>query len=227
MVDPRSRLVDGRRPVPAEVDFWEYFQNPPASWRQHREFLRRLFTPTPAWREPVERWLHQHRPAGTTLVAIHIRRGDYRQYGAAKPWFRLMPVEWYRQWLAQIWPTLENPVLFIATDERAAVVPMFADYAPLVADEIEAASPEPHYLADFEILARADVLAICNSSFSRMAALLAEPAQRCYIPSPASESFEPYNPWAPDDFWRRFGAPTEITRRRSLLPRWLRQRAPR
>jgi hypothetical protein len=212
--------------LPVEVDFWGYFQNPPASWRQHREFLRRLFTPLPPWREPVERWLDKHRPAGSTLVAIHVRRGDYRRYAAEKPWFRLIPEEWYRQWLARIWPTLSNPVLFIATDEREAVLPAFADYAPLVSDEIEAAMPEPRYLADFEILVRADILAIANSSFSRMAALLAPATQRCFIPSPAAEGFEPYDAWAPDDFWRRFGASTTAARRRSVLPRWLRRRAP-
>lgn len=87
---------------PVEVDFWGYFQNPPASWRPHRQFLRRLFTALPPWRDPIERWLRTYRPAGATLVAIHIRRGDYRQYGAAKPWFLLIPEEWYRQWLARI-----------------------------------------------------------------------------------------------------------------------------
>ncbi len=112
-----------------------------------------------------------HRPPGTTLVAIHVRRGDYSRLAAEEPWFRPLPEAWYLRWLAQIWPTLENPVLFVATDDRAAVLPAFAAYHPLDASEAEAEMPEPRLLADFEILAQSDVLAVCNSSFSHMAAL--------------------------------------------------------
>lgn len=210
---------------PIDVDFWGYYQNVPAVWRHHRAFLRRLFEPRRQWRAPVERWLARHRPPGTTLVAIHLRRGDYQRYDpAAKPWFRVIPEEWYLRWLDEIWPSLANPVLFVATDDREAVLPRFAAYAPLTARAAEEEMPEPHYLADFEIMAQADVLAICNSSFSRMAALLAPETQRCFIPALGPASFVPYEPWASDHFWQRFGAPA--TRRRSLLPRWLRRRAP-
>jgi len=204
-----------------DVEFWGYFQNPPPVWRLHRDFLRRLFSPLPAWREPVRQWLEKYRPPGTTMVAIHVRRGDYVRLAAEKPWFRPIPAAWYLRWLAQIWPTLANPVLFVATDDRASVLPAFAAYHPLDASEAEAQLPEPRFLADFEILAQSDVLAACNSSFSHMAALLAAPTQSAFIASPTAESFEAWDPWATDDFWRRFGAPT--ARRRSLLPRFLRR----
>jgi hypothetical protein len=209
---------------PVDVDFWGYYQNIPASWQQHRDFVRRLFAPLPPWRAPVEAWLAQHRPPGTTLVALHLRRGDYRNYAAAKPWFRLIPEDWYRRWLAAIWPRLANPVLFIASDDRESVVPHFAEYAPLTAASLEAELPEPRLLADFQILAAADVLAICNSSYSRMAGLLAGAAQSCFIAAPAAAGFEPYDPWTDDHFWQRFGAP-QAERRRLRLPRWLRKRA--
>lgn len=140
-----------------------------------------------------------------------------------KPWFRLIPEAWYRRWLEALWPTLDDPVLFIASDDRAAVVPAFAEFAPLTAAALEPLMPEPRYLADFQILARADILAICNSSFSRMAALLAPAAQRCFVPAVAAQLFEPYDAWATDRFWQRFGAPAE-GRKRSLVPRFLRRR---
>lgn len=207
---------------PVEVDFWGYFQNPPSVWRQHRALLRRLFTPLPPWRVPIERWLAQNCPPGRTLVAIHLRRGDYRRYAAEKPWFRLLPAAWYRRWLERVWPSLDNPVLFIATDEPESVVPEFTDYAPLVATSLATSLPEAPELADFEIMARAGVLAIANSSFSRMAALLAADTQRCFIPESEAADFRPYDPWAPDDFWRRFGAPTTTTP--SPFGRWLSRR---
>jgi hypothetical protein len=210
--------------APVNVDFWGYYQNVPARWRQHRAFLRRLFEPLPPWRGAIERWLALNVPPGASLVAIHLRRGDYRTLSAQKPWFRLIPEEWYLRWLDSIWPSLANPVLFVASDERDAVLPAFRRFAPLTAAAAEAEMPEPRLLADLEIMARADALAICNSSFSRMAALLADPAQRCFIPAPATGTFEPYDPWASDHFWQRFGAPEP--RPRSRLPRFLRRRAP-
>jgi hypothetical protein len=217
-------LWDEERP-PLNVDFSGYYQNIPACWQPHRAFLRRLFEPLPAWRAPVETWLARNRPPGATLVAIHLRRGDYTGYDpAVKPWFRLIPEAWYLDWLAEIWPRLANPVLFVATDDRDAVLPAFKAYAPLTAASAEADMPEPRLLADFEIMARADVLAICNSSFSRMAALLAPESQSCFIPAVPTQTFEPYNPWASDRFWQRFGAPASPPR--SRLPRFLRRRAP-
>ena len=217
-------LWDEDRP-PVDVDFSGYYQNIPACWQLHRAFLRRLFEPLPAWRAPVERWLARYRPPGATLVAIHLRRGDYRGYDpTVKPWFQVIPEAWYLGWLAEIWPRLANPVLFVATDDRDTVLPAFAAYAPLTSAAAEAEMPEPRFLADFEIMAHADVLAICNSSFSRMAALLAPASQRCFIPAAATKTFELYDPWTTDQFWQRFGAPA--SRPRSRLPRFLRRRAP-
>ncbi|HUK59115.1 MAG TPA: alpha-1,2-fucosyltransferase [Stellaceae bacterium] len=213
-------LWDMARP-PLDVDFWGYYQNVPACWAPHREFVRRLYRPRDPWRAPVERWLARHRPPGATLVALHLRRGDYRTLGAEKPWFRPLPEEFYRRWLKQIWPTLANPVLFIASDDRDAVLPAFAEFAPITAAEGEAEMPEPRFLADFAILAAADVLALCNSSFSRMAAILAADTQRAFIPELASGTFEPYEPWATDRFWQRFGAPEP--RPKSRVPRFLRR----
>lgn len=206
---------------PVNVDFWGYYQNVPDCWRAHHDFLRRLYRPLDPWRAPVEHWLARHLPAGATLVALHLRRGDYRTLGAEKPWFRPVPEDFYRRWLAQIWPTLRNPVLFIASDDRRSVLPAFAEFAPVTAEEIEADMPEPKFFADFAIIAAADVLAICNSSFSRMAAILAPDAQRCFIPSFARATFEPYEPWATDRFWQRFGAPEPSPR--SRVPRFLRR----
>jgi hypothetical protein len=210
-----------RRRALIDVDFWGYFQNVPPCWHQHRAFLRRLFTPRNPWRDPIERWRERHQPAGTTLIAIHLRRGDYRIYGREKPWFRVIPEEWYLAWLDRIWPTLANPVLFVASDERAAVLPAFARYRPLTAEALEGELPQPRLIADLEIMARADYLAISNSSFSRMAAMLAAPAQRAFIPNVATSSFEPYDPWRWDRFWQRFGAPQPHSRWR--LPRFMRR----
>jgi hypothetical protein len=206
---------------PVNVDFWGYFQNVPSCWAPHRDFLRRLFRPREPWQAPVERWLQRHRGSDRTLVAIHLRRGDYQRLAPEAPWFRPVPAEFYRRWLEAIWPKLRNPVLFIASDGRDEVLPAFAPFAPVTAADAEAEMPEPKLLADFAILAAADVLAICNSSFSRMAAILGAHGQRSFIPSFETGAFEPYEPWATDRFWQRFGAPEP--RPRSRVPRFLRR----
>ena len=116
-----------------------------------------------------------------TLVAAHGRRGDYRGL-QTYPQFRLVPEEMYIRWLRGIWPKLPDPVLFVASDE-AEVLEFFTEFERLPAPGAGATRALPRDLFDFRFLRRADVLAICNSSFSRMAAILADDAQRCFLPS--------------------------------------------
>lgn len=190
--------------TPVGVDFRGYYQILPHSWRvHHRALLRRLFTPDPALIAPIDAWLAEVCPPGCTLVGLHVRRGDYVTVAQQAPWFTPVPVEWYRDLLAELWPTLKNPVLFVATDDPDDVLAHFADYRPLSAASVPFALEEAAFFPDFHVLSRCHVLAMCNSSFSRMAALLAE-NQRCFLPSPTAARFEPYDPWAENAFWDRF-----------------------
>lgn len=193
---------------PVNVDFLGYFQEVPAAWLPHRTFLRRLFTLVDELRRPLQAAVDRLRDDGRTLVAIHVRRGDYLTADPVRqPWFRCVPLDWYRDWLAARWPGLARPVLYVASDDPAAAA-AFADFGPLALDDPALASI-PAHIRDFFLLTSADVLALCNSSFSRMAALLAEPAQRCFLPSfgtaDQAPGFAPYDPWADRAFWSRFG----------------------
>jgi len=140
-----------------------------------------------------------------TLVAVSLRRGDYRQMqSSSMPWFRIVPAEWYRDWLRTIRPTLRDPVLFVASDEPEHIVPMFQEFEQVRAAFGPVAGALPHHIRDFEVLRRADYLAICNSSFPRFAAILAPSTQKCYLPSFAAQSFAPYEAWMDPAFWVRF-----------------------
>jgi hypothetical protein len=192
---------------PVNLDFWGYFQEIPAAWRHHRALLRRLFTPRALFVDLIEHWMARAIPAGATLVGVHVRRGDYPHFDhTTMPWFRPIPVEWYDRFLAELWPTLDRPVLVIATDDAAAVAPHFAAYDPLIAPAHELALPELGFLPDFLCMQRCTVLATVNSSFSRMAALLADDDQIAYLPDMKAERFERYEPWLDEDFWARFEA---------------------
>ena len=190
---------------PVDIDLYGYFQELPACWERHRSFLRRLFQLIPQYAHGIERW-HQDVTHGgqRTLVAVHVRRADYRQFDSV-PWFRLVPEAWYVSWLRQIWPRLRNPVLFVATDEPETVLPAFNEFT-----SIAIPSMLRHHVIDFEMLRRADYLAIANSSFSRMAAILAADTQRCWCPSFETRSLVPYQPWLDGGFWGRFSDGTRF-----------------
>jgi hypothetical protein len=203
-VNVEAELWDVEEP-PLGVNMRGYFQETPLCWRKHRQFLRRLFQLPFPLEGAVDAWLADVTRSGQrTLVAIHLRRGDYRKSPADNMRLRLIPEEWYLAWLRTIWPELRDPLLFVATDEPNVIRPLFKEFETILATFGGTAQLLPDFLRDFEILRRADYLAICNSSFSRMAAILAQPAQRCFLPTFQKKCFVPYEPWLDRDFWARF-----------------------
>jgi len=202
-----DRVVWEMDDPPIDIDLAGYFQEIPECWRRHRPLLRRLFQLPPEYLEGIDAWRDSVTRDGTrTLVAIHIRRGDYRGLqDKDAPWFRFVPEDWYLDWLRTIWPTLHQPLLFIATDEPLTILPVFQEFEPVSATFGSIAEALPDHVRDFEVLRRADYLAICNSSFGRLAAILAPSTQKCFLPSFRTQSFEPYEPWIDQTFWKRFG----------------------
>jgi glycosyltransferase involved in cell wall biosynthesis len=195
-----------RNDPPIDVDLAGYFQELPECWRRHRPLLRRLFQLPPEHLQAIDAWRHDVTDGGRrTLVAIHVRRGDYRDLqDETTPWFALVPAEWYLAWLRTIWPTLRDPILYVASDEPEAVRPLFREFESASASFGSTALALPDHVRDFEILRRADYLAVCNSSFSRMAAILAPKTQNCFLPSFQTQGFAPYEPWMDPAFWVRF-----------------------
>ncbi|MGA2117475.1 MAG: glycosyltransferase 61 family protein [Bryobacteraceae bacterium] len=202
------------------IDLDGYFQEIPECWRRHRPLLRRLFELPPEHVRAIDNWRHEVTDGGRrTLVAIHVRRGDYRNMQLRnQPWFRIVPDEWYLEWLRNIWPTLRNPVLFVGTDEPDAILPVFREFEMIPAPPPSISEALSDYVRDFEILRRANYLAICNSSFSRMAAILAPPDQKCFLPLFQTQSFEPYEPWMDPAFWVRFANAWRVAHMRGKRP---------
>jgi len=201
---------------PIDIDLEGYFQEIPECWRRHRPLLRNMFQLPQELSDAIDAWRHSVTDAGErTLVAVHIRRGDYRGLQSKDaPWFRLVPEDWYLDWLRTVWPTLRRPLLFVATDEPEAILPVFSEFETISPTFGSIAEVLPDHVRDFEVLRRSDYLAICNSSFSRMAAILAPSAQKCFLPSFRTQSFEPYEPWIDPAFWKRFADAWRLTRLR-------------
>jgi hypothetical protein len=201
-----DRELWDRDDPPINVDLSGFFQELPACWRKHRALLSHMFQPRPEYARAIDTWRDAVTDGGRrTLVAISVRRGDYDKFQFESwPWFRIVPEEWYLDWLRTIWPTLCDPVLFVATDEPDKIAPLFQEFQPISTPCGSIAQELPHHISDFEVLRRADYLAIGNSSFPRFAAILAPPTQKCFLPSFQTQSFVPYEPWMDPAFWPRF-----------------------
>ena len=141
------------------------------------------------------------RKRGRTIVGIHVRRGDFLRY-TDHPKNFAVPTAWYLKWLEQIWPKLDHPVLFIASDDLDLVLPDFKRYRPVISSDIIKKFPtkpqygriNPSIYPDFYLLTQCDRLAISNSTFSFSASLLNE---RCsmFVRPQITKKLEPFQPW--------------------------------
>jgi tetratricopeptide (TPR) repeat protein len=176
----------------ANRDLWGYACYNTRFYQPHRDLMRRLFTPG-AHVQPFTNAINAKIAArGKTLVAIHLRRGDF---GYDRFW--IAPETWYLDWLSELWPRLDRPVLYIASDDDQ-IFRKFAAYAPVTAADFETPLAGAEFYGDFHVLTQADHLAISNSSFSFVAGLLNAHAQSFLRPDLANKRLVAYDPWASD-----------------------------
>ncbi len=160
-----------------------------------RARVRNWFRPVGAVAAHANEVLIALRGRGRTLVAIHLRRGDF---GGRRFW--IAPEDWYLDWLDRVWPGLDRPVLCIATD-APDLIHRFARYAPLQTADLTAPLPGAEFFADHWVLSQADALAVSNSSFSVTAALLNDRARLMVRPHRPSGRLVPFDPWSGPVLW--------------------------
>lgn len=197
--DVRTMLRSKKPPV-VNCDLWASIRHP-NDFRAHKKLFRSIFRPTPEIHRIVRPGMTKLRERGETVVGIHIRRGDYLNYPNHRRYFPV-PTSWYIRWLEQLWPTLDRPVLFIASDDPALVVRDFALFRPVTSADVIPVFPskpryddlDPSFYPDFYILSQCDVLAISNSTFSFAASLL---NTRCatFMRPHYSQQLIPFRPW--------------------------------
>jgi len=183
-------LSEGAAPVLANRDLWGYFGCHTSYYRPHSSLFRALYRPGARLEPIVGRAMARLRSRGRTVVAIHLRRGDY----AGGPLFWPAPSSWYLEWLEAIWPRLDGPVLYVASDDAAAHRD-FARFSPVTAGELGERVAGAEMYPDFHVLSEADLLAISNSSFSMCAALLNARAHAFLRPEPDARRLVPFDPW--------------------------------
>ncbi|MEG4583368.1 FkbM family methyltransferase [Microcoleus sp. MON1_C5] len=189
-----SAILNAPEPL-KNVDFQGYFQFHTQYHAQHKEYFQSLFQPVPEVEAKLIEALNRLRSKGKTVVGLHLRRGDYRSVHTVLPYLTVAPSGWYKEWLDGLWETLDEPVLFIASDEIETVVSNFAEYAPITVKDLGVEMPEAPFYPDFYILSQCDVLATSNSTFSFAAAMLNERCKFFFRPNLLTQKMIAFDPW--------------------------------
>lgn len=164
-------------------DIKGYFQYHTSLYAQYKDYFRSLFNFTPS----LEKVLNSSiAPLKNTVVGIHIRLTDYNLPGRRA---NIASIQWYLDWLEENWKKLDNPVLFIASDDIGNVVGHFAEYTP------HAFASEAEFLYDFYALCNCDYLLISNSTFSFTAAMLNVKGKEFYRPDFRAKKLISFEPW--------------------------------
>lgn len=179
--------LNGDGPIYAHRDLSGYFCGHTSAWGDRAADFRALFVHRPVVRDWLRPAMAAIAERGRTLVAVHIRRGDF---GQGRFW--IAPVEWYARWLKAIWDGLDAPVLYIASDDPG-VTAEFSDFHPLAAAMLGAGRLD--FCLDHHVLSQADYPAISNSTFSFTAAMLNEKAASFMRPDRTPQALVPFDPW--------------------------------
>lgn len=187
--DVRDTIIPHAPPL-GDVNCTGYFQYHTAFYAPDRDRIREWFRPSPAIAARIEPSWQKLRERGRTAVAIHIRRRDY-----GFSYFYRTPLRWYLEQLERLWPTLDRPFLYIASDALEEVVDAFRQYDPVTSAELGPPLPEHDFYRDFYVLQHCDVLLIPNSTFSFAAAMLNAGLQQGYRSHLPARGFIPFDPW--------------------------------
>jgi SAM-dependent methyltransferase len=191
-----SQAPREQKMIEGEVPFWDngelkncdvkgYFQY---HTRFHnKDFFRSLFRFKPELEDALATLLKEVRQQASTLVAIHIRMGDYNIPSRSH---NIAPTKWYLDWLKENWDKLDNPILFVASDDIDKVRDDFREYDPQT-------FKGKNFLTDYYILAHSDILLTSNSTFSFTAAMLNEDCKfgKFYRPDFEQGKLISFDPW--------------------------------
>jgi tetratricopeptide (TPR) repeat protein len=168
-----------------------YFILPPRVYRPWRKEILQALAPAPALLPRLERIKAFIAARGRTLVALHLR---ITQQGH-EPSRHEAPLGWYRDWLHEIWSGLDAPVLYVASNDLAAVLPALAEFAPVCGQDVASPLKGAEFIDDFLTLTQARYLGLSRSSFSQAASLLADNLAQAVYPDREQGRLSPVDPW--------------------------------
>ena len=196
----RQKNKFGEIPPIVNVDIWSpggYLENwtpgDPGFSSRDRDAIQSRLKPRQLWMPYLQPALNKLNAAGKTIVALHLRRGDRVAMN------NITQTSLYLDWLAQIWTTLEAPILFLASDEIDSVKKDFLQYQPLSLIDLTEPWKNNEYLQDFYILMNCDILGISTGGFAANAALLNNRANLFVVPSSDNLTIVPFAPYGVQD----------------------------
>lgn len=183
------------------VDLWGFFQLHTQILQANKNLFCSLFQPVSDLKDSLLKGLNYLRSKGKTIVGVHIRRGDFITLPLAG--FTLaVPSKWYCEWLDSIWNELEEPVLFLCSDELNSVVHDFEKFSPITSKDLNVELPERmkdlniEFYIDFFMLSNCNIVATSNSIFSFTACMLNNQAELFVRPHwDFSSKFTVFDPW--------------------------------
>ena len=173
-----------------ERDTQGYFQFDTRHYRPYRDRFLSLFQPLPALDHALGEFVREVRSRGNTLVTVHLRCKDAADQG------RKASVALYYNWLKALWPALDRPILFLASDDLDGVRRDLEEFHPVTSERFGIPIPTAKFYPDFYALTQADHLAISDSTFSFAAAMLNTGCRSFFRPELAKTGLFPFDPWA-------------------------------
>lgn len=186
------------------VDFFGWFQYHTSYYAPFKDYIQHLFTPVPRIKGFLDEGVRKMRKRGKTLVAFHLRRGDYVTNPYKDKTFFSAPTEWYKKWLEENWSKLDSPVLFVASDELDTVLEDFMEYNPVTSEQLGISLERAPFYPDFYFLSQSDIVLISNSTFSFAACMLNKQGRLFLRAHKDLATLIPFDPWNSEPLLRDF-----------------------
>ncbi|MCL2932120.1 MAG: FkbM family methyltransferase, partial [Trichodesmium sp. MAG_R03] len=189
VVEKNNKIFPGNGEICKNVDIQGYFLYHTSYYRAHKEYFCSLFQPVAEIEAIVKVAWEKLRSAGKTIIGLHLQLHSDENNNSV-----VAPSEWYKFLLNGLWQTLEEPVLFIASDYLEEInQEYFAEYNPITIRDLEV-EVNLEYM-DFFLLSKCDFVAISNTAFAFAACLLNKTGKYFFRPHFSTAKLIPFEPW--------------------------------
>ena len=191
-----NEIFPGNGEIWKNVDIQGYFLYHTSYYRTHKEYFCSLFQPVAEIEALVRVAWEKLCSRGKTIIGLHLQLNSDENNNSV-----VASSEWYKIWLHGLWETLEEPVLFIASDHVEEINQgYFAEYNPITVGDLEV-EVNLEYL-NFFLLSKCDFVAISNTAFAFAACLLNETGKYFFRPHFSTAKLIPFEPWNSNPVFR-------------------------
>ncbi|NEP86097.1 MAG: FkbM family methyltransferase [Okeania sp. SIO2C2] len=184
-----NEFILGNTEILKNVDIHGEFLYNTRYYAPFKEYFCSLFQPALEIEKKVKLAWEKLHSRGKTIIGLHLQSHSEENSN-----FAVAPSEWYKIWLDGLWETLEEPVLFIASDNIEELpLAYFAEYHPVTAQDL-GIEVNQEYL-NFFLLSKCDFVAISNTPFAFAACLLNEVGKYFFRPHFSTAKLIPFEPW--------------------------------